>query len=55
MTIILVEPGVDGLGQAVGVLRAWQYDGAPMQPHPGDLGWFRRFGAEATAEGLKVK
>jgi ribosomal protein S18 acetylase RimI-like enzyme len=33
----------------VGVLRDWQYDGGPEQLHPGDLGWFWRFGAEATA------
>lgn len=36
MAIVLGEPGVDGLGEAVGVLREWQYDGAPMQLHPGD-------------------
>ncbi|MCM2392146.1 GNAT family N-acetyltransferase [Streptomyces albipurpureus] len=51
MTIVLGRPGVDGLGAAVGALREWQYDGAPMQLHPGDLGWFWRFGAkEAAAE-----
>ncbi len=49
MAIVLGKPGVDGLSEAVGVLREWQYDGAPMQLHPGDLGWFWRFGAEATA------
>jgi hypothetical protein len=48
MGIVLGKPGVDGLSEAVGVLREWQYDGAPMQLHPGDLGWFWRFGAEAT-------
>ncbi|MWA08528.1 GNAT family N-acetyltransferase [Streptomyces sp. BA2] len=54
MAIVLSGPGVDGLGEAVGVLREWQYDGAPMQLHPGDLGWFWRFGAEATAAAVRT-
>ncbi|MGW1805242.1 N-acetyltransferase family protein [Streptomyces sp. NPDC002078] len=54
MTIVLGMPGVDGLSEAVGVLREWQYDGAPMQLHPGDLGWFWRFGAEATAAAVRT-
>ena len=51
---MLGKPGVDGLSEAVGVLREWQYDGAPMQLHPGDLGWFWRFGAEATAAAVRT-
>lgn len=35
-------------------LREWQYDGAPMQLHPGDLGWYWRFGAEATAAAVRT-
>ena len=35
-------------------LREWQYDGAPMQLHPGDLGWFWRFGAAATAAAVRT-
>ncbi|MEU6251415.1 GNAT family N-acetyltransferase [Streptomyces sp. NPDC047043] len=54
MPIVLGKPGVDGLSEAVGVLREWQYDGAPMQLHPGDLGWFWRFGAEATAAAVRT-
>ncbi|WP_189320194.1 GNAT family N-acetyltransferase [Streptomyces flaveus] len=54
MPIVLGEPGVDGLSEAVGVLREWQYDGAPMQLHPGDLGWFWRFGAQATAAAVRT-
>jgi ribosomal protein S18 acetylase RimI-like enzyme len=54
MAIVLGEPEVDGLGEAVGVLREWQYDGAPMQLHPGDLGWHWRFGAEATAAAVRT-
>lgn len=52
MSIAMSPPGVDGLGEAVGVLRQWQYDGAPMHLHPGDLGWQWRFGAEATARAV---
>jgi ribosomal protein S18 acetylase RimI-like enzyme len=54
MAIVLGKPGVDGLGEVVGVLREWQYDGAPMQLHPGDLGWFWRFGAGATAAAVRT-
>lgn len=54
MAMVLGRPGVDGLGRAVHVLREWQYDGAPMQLHPGDLGWFWRFGAEATAAAVRT-
>ena len=54
MAIVLGKPGVDGLREALAVLREWQYDGAPMQLHPGDLGWFWRFGAEATAAAVRT-
>jgi ribosomal protein S18 acetylase RimI-like enzyme len=54
MAIVLGKPGVDGLGEGVGALREWQYDGAPMQLHPGDLGWFWRFGADATAAAVRT-
>jgi ribosomal protein S18 acetylase RimI-like enzyme len=54
MATVLGQPGVDGLSQAVDVLREWQCDGAPMQLHPGDLGWFWRFGAEATAAAVRT-
>src|SRR6185437_17049367 len=51
---VLDTPGVDGLSQVVDVLREWQYDGAPHQLHPGDLGWYWRFGAEATAAAVRT-
>lgn len=54
MAIVLGKPGIDGLSEAVSVLRGWQCDGAPMQLHPGDLGWFWRFGAEATAAAVRT-
>jgi GNAT superfamily N-acetyltransferase len=52
--IVLSTPGVDGLGEAVRVLREWQCDRAPVQLHPGDLGWHWRFGAEATAAAVRT-
>jgi ribosomal protein S18 acetylase RimI-like enzyme len=54
MAVVLGKPGVEGLGEAVGALREWQHDGAPWQLHPGDLGWFWRFGAEATAAAVRT-
>lgn len=54
MTIVVETPGIAGLGRAVDALREWQYDEAPMQLHPGDLGWFWRFGAAATAAAVRV-
>jgi GNAT superfamily N-acetyltransferase len=54
VAIVLGTPGVAELSEAVGVLREWQHDGAPMQLHPGDLGWFWRFGAEATAAAVRT-
>ncbi|WP_165989328.1 GNAT family N-acetyltransferase [Streptomyces sp. YIM 98790] len=54
MAIVLGRPGAGGLGEVVGVLRKWQDDGAPMQLHPGDVGWFWRFGPEATAAAVRT-
>jgi ribosomal protein S18 acetylase RimI-like enzyme len=54
VTITLATPGVDELNEVVGGLREWQHDDAPMQLHPGDLGWFWRFGTEATAAAVRT-
>ena len=54
MTIALRTPEVKDLNEVADVLGEWQYDGAPLQLHPGDLGWFWRFGAEATAAALRT-
>ncbi|MGC7099263.1 GNAT family N-acetyltransferase [Amycolatopsis lurida] len=48
------RPRVDELGDAVRALREWQYDGSPFQLHPGDIGWFWRFGAETTAAAIRT-
>jgi len=44
----------DSLAEVVHALARWQQDAAPVQLHPGDLGWHWRFGAEALAETLRV-
>ena len=54
MAITLSTPDVDGLDEVLAVLREWQAEGAPMQLHPGDLGWFWQFGAAATAAAFRV-
>ncbi len=55
MTIEVRAPGVDELAPVVDAVRSWQYEGAPMQLHPGDLGWFQRFGAAAAATADAVR
>jgi ribosomal protein S18 acetylase RimI-like enzyme len=54
MTITLTTPDVQQLKKVAQVLRDWQDDGAPTQLHPGDLGWFWRFGAKATATAVRT-
>ena len=53
MMIEVAEPDVDGLGEIVDALRAWLVEGDPVQLHPGDLGWFWRFGEAATAAAVR--
>lgn len=47
-------PSVPELGRVVAELRRWQHDDAPLQLHPGDVGWFWRFGAETTAGAIRT-
>lgn len=53
VTINRITPGRDELVSVVEVLRGWQRDDA-FQLHPGDLGWFWRFDAEATARAIRI-
>jgi len=48
------QSAVGQLSDVVRVLREWQHTDAPMQLHPGDLGWFWQFGAEATAAAVRT-
>ncbi|WP_181773367.1 GNAT family N-acetyltransferase [Amycolatopsis pittospori] len=54
MAITVEKPEADGLGEAVDALRDWQREGSAWQLHPGDLGWFWQFGAEATAAAVRI-
>ncbi|MGH8859698.1 MAG: GNAT family N-acetyltransferase [Jatrophihabitantaceae bacterium] len=54
MAIELSTPDVGRLGDVVGALRDWQDDAAPIQLHPGDLGWYWQFGAEAMAAAVRT-
>jgi GNAT superfamily N-acetyltransferase len=50
----LSTPSVEELRGVVAALAQWQDDGVPIQLHPGDIGWFARAGAAATASGLRT-
>lgn len=50
----MTTPTVSELGPAVQTLRTWQADDTAWQLHPGDIGWFWRNGAEATADAVRV-
>lgn len=54
VVIVMGIPGDEDLVGVLGALREWQHDDAPMQLHPGDLGWFWRFGVRATAQAVRV-
>lgn len=54
MTTELNNPGVRELDEVVHALRRWQRDDAPIQLHPGDLGWHWRLGAEVLAAAVRT-
>ena len=54
MAIVSATPAVEVVSEVVATLREWQREQAPMQLHPGDLGWFWRFGADATAAAVRT-
>ena len=54
MVIERVTPEVAGLDEVVQALRDWQVEGDPVQLHPGDVGWFWRFGADVTAAAVRA-
>ncbi len=35
-------------------MMEWQYEGAPPQLHPGDIGWYWQFGPEKTAAAVRT-
>ena len=54
VTTTLRIPSTDDLAGLVAHLAAWQRDDAPLQLHPGDLGWQQRLGADALARSLRA-
>lgn len=52
--VALRTPEIEELGAVVQALGEWQHDGTPVQLHPGDLGWFWRFGARTTAAAVRT-
>ena len=38
----------------IDTVASWQREGLPVQVHPGDLGWYQRFGSQALASALRV-
>jgi GNAT superfamily N-acetyltransferase len=54
VAIELSTPDVGQLGEVIRALRDWQRDAAPIQLHPGDLGWYWQFGAEAMAAAVRT-
>lgn len=54
MSVKLMLPTVADLPRVIDAVASWQREGAPVQVHPGDLGWYQRFGVEALASALRV-
>ncbi|WP_147134133.1 GNAT family N-acetyltransferase [Stackebrandtia albiflava] len=54
MTVLLSTPGVGDLDEVVRALAEWRREGAPMQLHPGDVGYYWQFGPERTAAALRT-
>lgn len=54
VVITLNTPDIDGLRDVIRALGNWQRESAPFQLHPGDIGWFARFGADATAAAIRM-
>ncbi|ADB32121.1 GCN5-related N-acetyltransferase [Kribbella flavida DSM 17836] len=54
MTIETGTPDVAGLDRVVERLGQWQGVDGVVQLHPGDLGWFWRFGVEHTAGAVRT-
>ncbi len=52
--ISLSTPGPEELVSVARALADWQREGGPVQLHPGDVGWYWRFGVSATANALRT-
>ncbi len=54
MSTLLSTPAPEDVPELVEALRDWQDDRVPIQLHPGDVGWYARAGADATATALRT-
>jgi ribosomal protein S18 acetylase RimI-like enzyme len=54
VTIHVHTPTGPDLRRIVDALRWWQDASLPVQLHPGDVGWFWRFGVDSTAAALRA-
>lgn len=50
----MLTPTATDLPDVIDTVASWQREGLPVQVHPGDLGWYQRFGADALASALRV-
>ncbi|GAB3225181.1 hypothetical protein GCM10027447_14350 [Glycomyces halotolerans] len=51
---MLSTPDAGDLDEVVRALAEWRREGAPMQLHSGDVGYYWQFGPEATAAALRT-
>ncbi|MBR7831931.1 GNAT family N-acetyltransferase [Actinospica durhamensis] len=54
MTIALSTPGVTEFHEVLAALRDWQHDKAPLELHPGDLGWACSHGVEKVVSTVRT-
>lgn len=54
VTIATETPTLAELDDVVAALASWQREGAPVQLHPGDLGWNWSLGGERTAAAVRL-
>lgn len=54
MPVTLESATIDDLDEIVQAVASWQRPGAPVQLHPGDLGWNWKVGASQLARDLRV-
>ena len=54
MAVVMRSPEPGGLDAVIDELASWQDDHAPLQLHPGDIGWALRQGREAVACSLRT-
>ena len=54
MAVVVSTPSRSALPHVVHSLRGWQDEAAPLQLHPGDLGWYWQLGPDAMAAALRT-